>query len=1016
MQHLEGLNPAQKEAVTTTEGPVLIVAGAGSGKTRVITHRIAHIVSQGIEPANILAVTFTNKAAKEMRERAMKLLSNDFATGSTPFISTFHALGVFLLRSHYKELDIPKHFTIFDRDDSKKAVKQALKKKGLDPKEYDPGKILNSISKQKGDSITVEEFTANASSYYEELIADIWNEYERILQKNRTFDFDDLLLKSVSFLRKHKDIREKYHGIWKYVHVDEYQDTNQVQYDLIKLLTNTDNNICVVGDGDQCLIKGTKVTLAEGKTINIEKIKKDDLVMSNYGSGDFRPARVTSVLKKKTNSTLVRIHTSKGRTIESTPEHIHFAGYRLGDTPQSYVTYLMYKKSIGWRLGVSQIYTNGGKNTIAGFAQRSNQEHADALWIVGTYTTPNEARVHEYTLSLQYKIPTLPFVARKGGSTNGYVHDQKIINKIFSSFNTDQGAKKLLKSLGLLEKYPHHRPQSHNSNRRNIIITLCGDRRGSTPMHRMSMVGNDVLGKKILTSIGLSVRPAKKGSKSWRVESSYGNYEDVLGIAERINKAFPEASIIQNARLEKNKKDARNKNSLSFMPAGSIVPGMVLFNDKGGYDIVKKVEVTKKSPQTVYDLNIEKTHNYIANGIVTHNCIYSWRGASIRNILTFGEDFSDTKTILLEENYRSTKNILGAANEIIKKNNNRVDKKLFTQNDVGEKIECIEGWSEGNEAEKVAQKIKELLANGTNPNEIVMLYRANFQSRVLEESLLRAGISYQLLGTKFFDRKEVKDTLSFIRAALNPDNLVDIARIINTPVRGIGKVTIAKVINGEEETLTGRARESVQKFRTILQKIHSESTNMLPSELVRFTFKVSGLEESFKSQGEDGIERFENVQELVSLATRYDTYPEEDRIGEFLSDVALASDQDELMKDGGEAVKMMTVHASKGLEFDTVFITGLEEGLFPHEGMGDAKTDDEEERRLFYVAVTRARKKIFLSYANSRTIYGTTTLRAPSQFIADIGNEFLEATAPVELADIDTQRKKGISSIFDIDF
>ncbi len=647
MIHLEGLNTPQREAVTTIDGPLLVVAGAGAGKTRVITHRIAHIIANGVEPQHILAVTFTNKAAKEMRERVHALLSQDISTGSSPYVSTFHALGVYLLRANHKQLGIPLHFSIFDRDDSKKAVRTAMKRCDIDTKQYDPGKILSSISKQKGEALTAEEYSGMASNYWEEMVAEVWLVYEKIVAESKAFDFDDLLLKTLVFLRNNPDIVRRYQDHWKYIHVDEYQDTNKVQYELIKILCGDHNNICVVGDADQT--------------------------------------------------------------------------------------------------------------------------------------------------------------------------------------------------------------------------------------------------------------------------------------------------------------------------------------------------------------------------------IYTWRGANISNILSFEKDFAGAKVVLLEENYRSTQNILQAANDIITKNTARIDKKLFTQNTEGNKIQLIEGWNESNEAEKVANRIQQLIQSGVTPKEIAILYRANFQSRALEEALLRERISYQLVGTKFFERKEVKDMLSYIRAALNPDNLTDISRIINVPARGVGKVTLAKVLEGKQSELSGKARDNVSSFFSILRRIKEQSSLLKPSDLVKFTLKNSGIETFLKDQGEDGLERLENIQELASVASRYDALPPEEGIGELLTDAALATDQDNISS-ADNSVKLMTVHASKGLEFDYVFIAGLEEGLFPHERLDDSGVDSEEERRLFYVALTRARKQVFLSFATMRTVFGSTDMRAPSQFIADIDESLIEPEEVLVNEDVDARRKRGIDAIFDIDF
>ncbi|MCI5108686.1 MAG: UvrD-helicase domain-containing protein [Candidatus Pacebacteria bacterium] len=1002
------LNERQKEAVSHIEGPLLVVAGAGAGKTRVITERIANIIRSGVNPYNILAVTFTNKAAKEMKDRVYKRIP----TESSPFIATFHSLGVFLLKNHHKELNIPRHFSIFDRDDSKKAIREAMKRRGYDVKQYDPGKILGNISRQKGEALTQEEFSGIASSYWEELVSDVWSEYQKILKESKAYDFDDLLLETLLLLKRDKEILDYYQNIWKYIHVDEYQDTNKVQYELIKLLADEHKNICAVGDADQCLDKRTKISMADGKSKTMDKIKEGDQVLSSFGSGDIRESTVKKVHKRKSSKELIEIKTEDRKSLVSTPNHIHFAGYRLGISKQYHFTYLMYKKGKGYRLGISQMYTKGQARKMVGFVQRNNHEHADKLWIIGTHTDEVSSRIMEYTTSLKYRIPTIPFIARKHTRENrggGYVQDQKVIDKIYNSIDTESGAAALLRELGLSKDYPHHQPQTAVNRRRNIVITLCADNRGGSSMHKLSLIGQDKEGKKILNSLGLKTRSGTRNPKSWRYETLNKNYGEILKKCQELKKRLPDANVVEIARLGKSEKDRTVKCSLPFLPAASVRPGMVLFNQKSGYSIVKSVRKIKSKDSFVYDLDIDKTNNYIANGIITHNSIYSWRGAKVENIMSFERDFRDTTVILLEENYRSTQNILGAANNVIKKNNNRIEKNLFTSNKEGERLEIIEGWNEANEAERIAEKVKELLREKVSPKEIAILYRANFQSRALEEAFLRENISYQLVGTKFFERKEIKDMLSFIKAALNPDSVVDISRVINTPARGVGKVTLAKVIDGKRDELKGKTKEKVDEFYKILSKIYEKAGKVKMSDFIKHTLKVSGLQEQLSNDGDDGLERLENIYELASLASRYDKLDPEEALDNFLSDAALATDQDNISSD--ESVKLMTVHASKGLEFDYVFITGLEEGLFPHERLDDKDTDNEEERRLFYVAITRARNKVFLSYAHSRTVFGSSDLRIPSEFIGDIDPSFIEESI-VEEDDLSDRRRKGIDAIF----
>lgn len=618
---LENLNPQQQKAVVSTEGPILILAGAGAGKTKTITERIRHLVHKGVAPSTILAITFTNKAAKEMRERIEKGWRDD----GRPFVSTFHSLGVHILREQSAKVGIKKHFAIFDRDDSKKAVREALLAIGLDPKTHDPAHLMSVISKEKGGGGNTRDYGENGGrGYFAGVVAQVWPEYEKILTRDNALDFDDLLVKTMHLLKNDQAVRQFYQNIWQYIHIDEYQDTNRVQYEISRMLVGENQNICVVGDIDQN--------------------------------------------------------------------------------------------------------------------------------------------------------------------------------------------------------------------------------------------------------------------------------------------------------------------------------------------------------------------------------IYSWRGADIKNILDFEKDYPEAEVITLEENYRSTKTILEAANAVIEKNKIRRKKNLFTTNSEGEKIGLFGGFDEISEAEFIANKAKEFIKNGHSPGEIAVLYRANFQSRVLEEAFMSRSIPYQLLGTRFFERKEVKDIVSYLRAALNPDSFSDLKRIINAPTRGIGKTTVLKIFSGEESSLPPIMKTKLANFRTLLKEIEKVSKEKKPSETISFIIKASGLENEWKEGGDENRARLENAYELSNFASRYDSEVPEEGVLNFLADAALQSDQDE-MRSEEQAVRLMTVHASKGLEFDVVFIAGLEDGLFPHQRINDeniSPEDREEERRLFYVALTRARKKVFLSYTETRTIFGRKQVNIPSGFIFDIPETLVE--------------------------
>ncbi len=640
MNYLEELNERQREAALHRDGPLLIIAGAGAGKTKTITHRIAHLVEEGIAGHQILAVTFTNKAAGEMRERVHNLLSGalrpfDGTHGrpeefegrqaqGKPMVVTFHSLGVRLLREFAAYAGISRSFVIWDRDDSQRALKKILE--ALD-ESAPPRAVLSRISREKGKGVSAREFTDSAKDFRERSLARIWGAYEKALAEEAALDFDDLLLRTLALLRDAPEVLSLLRNRWRYITIDEYQDTNGVQYEIARLLAGDQKNICVVGDIDQN--------------------------------------------------------------------------------------------------------------------------------------------------------------------------------------------------------------------------------------------------------------------------------------------------------------------------------------------------------------------------------IYSWRGADLEHLLQFEQAFPGAKVVTLEQNYRSTRTILAAANGIIEKNFRRTPKNLFTENDTGAPIVLYPSRNEIDEAWFVAEMSSRLIAHGTRPGNIAVLYRENFQSRVLEEAMLASGIPYRVLGTRFFERKEVKDVISYLRAALNPKSRVDLMRIVGVPARGIGKVTLEKMIAGLDAQLPPAGRGKVAAFRTTLEAIR-KGIEMLPtSEAVRYAIETSSMEKMLKDGGDEGKERLGNVRELVNFAARFDDHQPPEGVERLIEEAALQSEQDSL-EERENAISLMTVHASKGLEFDAVFITGLEQGLFPSTREGDTTRDPEEERRLFYVALTRARKRLFLSHARERMRWGNREFTLRSEFIGDIDARLVTAPEALE--------------------
>jgi DNA helicase-2/ATP-dependent DNA helicase PcrA len=415
-----------------------------------------------------------------------------------------------------------------------------------------------------------------------------------------------------------------------------------------------------------------------------------------------------------------------------------------------------------------------------------------------------------------------------------------------------------------------------------------------------------------------------------------------------------------------------------------------LLQNRWSHITIDEYQDTNKSQYEIARWLAADRKNICVVGDIDQN-IYSWRGADIAHLMEFEVTYPNAKVVTLEQNYRSTRTILSAANSVIEKNKNRKPKVLYTDNSIGEPIVLFGGKNEMDEAWFIAQNAALLIEQGIKPSEIAVLYRENFMSRVLEEAMMHNSVPYRVLGTRFFERKEVKDVLSYLRAAMNPQSKVDLTRIIASPPRGIGKVTLDKMVEGKEAELTGATALKVAQFRKVLAGIQTAIATLPASEAVRFALESSGLEASFHKT-EEGRERLENVRELVNFATRYDFEQPPMGVEKLLEEAALQSDQDEL-EEKQDAVSLMTIHASKGLEFDAVFVTGLEQGLFPSIRQGDSTRDEEEERRLFYVALTRARKQLFLSYAAERMKYGSREYAIPSEFIDDIDARLLKTVA-----------------------
>jgi DNA helicase-2/ATP-dependent DNA helicase PcrA len=1004
-RYLANLNPAQREAVLATEGPLLVIAGAGSGKTRVLTHRVAHLISAiGVKPNEILAITFTNKAAGEMRDRLTAMLG---PVARAIWILTFHAACGRILRSEAERLGYRSNFTIYDSADQVRLVKQVLEELEKDPKRFVPRGVHAQISNAKNQLITPQLYAEQLSSFYEQTVAEVYDRYQRKLAASNAVDFDDLLMLTVQVLENFPDARAKWQKAFRYVLVDEYQDTNHAQYRLLQLLAETHHNLCAVGDPDQCLVAGTSVTMADGTTKPIQEVRAGDEVLSGLGSGRFGPARVTRV-RESAAATGVAIETAAGRRIISTPEHMHFAGFKPGRTPQLHMTYLMWKREVGFRIGVSRTYMVGRQaRNLAGPAFRMNQEHADATWVISVHSSEADARIDETLLSLRYALPTLPFVARPSGAARGVVGSQEALNRIFGELDTEAGGRGLLDDFGLSFEHPHFTAATTTAGsrtRRRLTVALCGDGRGERPLHRISLFGYDDEGREALEGIGLSLRPAHHGSSGWRFEIASADLPLLARTISDIQAVLP-VSVRYTARLGLSQAGAgKERNSLPFMPAAAIRPGMVMVDERGEYDVVERVErVVLDAP--VYDLDVERTHNFVANGLLTHNSIYAFRGADIRNILEFERDFPETRTIALEQNYRSTNAILEAANAVIDHNSERKPKRLWSELGEGDPVRVIEVEDEQAEARYVAAQIAGLVEEGYAGSEIAVFYRMNAQSRVLEQTLRLHQIGYQVIGgPRFYERAEVKDATAYLQVLDNTDDAVSLMRIANRPKRGIGDTTISRLVayaeahgislfdalaRPVEAGLGTAAVKAVTGLKNLLDSLRAAALELEVPELLQEVLERSGTLEAYEAERTiEARGRIENLEAFVDGARQYTQEAEEPTLSGFLQEISLYSDQDALAGEQSN-VTLMTIHNAKGLEFRAVFVVGVEEEIFPS-ARSIEEQGVEEERRLFYVGLTRAEERLTLTHASSRMLWGRTTAHLPSRFLDELPDRHVE--------------------------
>ncbi|GFR36081.1 hypothetical protein TCEA9_18930 [Thermobrachium celere] len=1004
MLDLSVLNREQREAVETLEGPLLILAGAGSGKTRVLTYRIANLIENGVYPGNILAITFTNKAAQEMKERIIQLVGDD---AKNIWISTFHSACVRILRQDIDKIGYNKDFVIYDDGDQEKIVKECLKELNIDEKAMPPKDILSKIGSLKNELMDAETYYSRyGMDFKTRNLANIYKLYQKKLKKNNALDFDDIIMLTVKLFKQNQDVLNYYRRKFRYILVDEYQDTNRAQYEFVNILAKEHRNLCVVGDDDQCLLEGQMVLTSNGYK-NIEQINENESVICAAGNGQIGEGNVSKVMKKEYDGVVVKVTTKGGRVIKATPNHLTFAN--LNFSSEYHIVYLMYKKGKGYRIGQTKGSRTRDEKIVNGMLVRINQEHGDKMWILKVCKDKKEATYYEQYFSIKYGIPTVVFhtLGRNMAMT------QQQVDMLYKEIDTYTRAEKLMKENLLFEEYPHHMPNAviRGGTVRKIINLnfFSGYRyyKDGYYGHRISLntSGEDV--KQKFISKGFCVRDGQRNT--WRIETERKVYDDAEDFVKRLQQTDGDFEILRRAKLTENE-------SLRFMPFSHLRPTMsiaVFENGKIVEDIVESVEFEHYKGY-VYDLSVEYYRQYICNDVVVHNSIYGWRGADIRNILEFEKDFPEVKIIKLEQNYRCTKKILDAANYVIQNNEKRKQKRLWTQNEHGENIKFYKAETGEQEAVFIVQEIKRLVQEGRSLSDFAVLYRTNAMSRILEEAFVTSSVPYRVVGgLKFYDRKEIKDILAYLKVINNPLDSISLERIINVPRRGIGQTTIDRVkeyANEKDislytallevnniEGINKRAAGAIEKFISQMNYFIVTKDRMTVSNLINEVLDTTGyIRELLEDNSKESQDRIENLNEFKSAAVEFEEQSEDKSLAAFLERIALVSDQDQI--ENADAVTLMTLHTAKGLEFNIVFIAGMEEGIFPHFSAKDDNDELEEERRLCYVGITRAKKQLYLTCAQSRLMYGRTMFNSVSSFIEEIPEHLVDDITPKKMS------------------
>jgi DNA helicase-2/ATP-dependent DNA helicase PcrA len=1064
------------------------VAGAGTGKTTVITERINYLITQkNIGPEEILALTFTEKAAAEMAERVDKALPLGYVD---LWISTFHAFAERILKEHGLEIGLTTDFKLLNQTEAWLLVRNNLDKFELDYYRPlgNPNKFIHALlkhfSKAKDEMVEPADYLKYAESYRLdndlrkdeeaasevrrlEEVAGAYHVYQQLLLNNDFLDFGDLINYCHQLFIKRPKILKQYQKQFKYILVDEFQDTNFAQYQLIKLLSEVNQNITVVGDDDQCLPPASKVFTPQGYK-KIKDFKKGDKILTAVGKGHIGVSKVSQVLKNTKPVKLLTITTKKGYQVKVTDNHKMFCHVPSAAKAGNYFyVYLMFRQGLGWRLGITRNLS----------WRLSLERSADKILGLKACNSEQEARYFEQLFSLKYSIPTVCFKARGNCSFKendlkrlyGQLDVESGVIKLAQDLNIDlteshvtltgvtRGKKERIK-INLEICHRNHRSKEHVKNRKEII-------QNNSVQHLVYLQTSNKKIIEILENSGFKLTKARLGKRFRMVSSDLVNLGKIVKKLESLT-----GGIVEN----KAKIGRLNYQTLPsvVLPAKNLLLGHYLpVKNKNEifYDEIIAIKAESKKMK-VYDLEVEKTHNFIAEGVVVHNSIYKFRGASISNILEFKKDYPKTEEVYLTANYRTKQNILDSAYKFIQFNNpNRLEVQLRAKNEErGAKVKKLskelksalsgQGIVEHlhlptaeAEVAAVVNKIGELGKKENDWNNFAILVRANNQARPFTEGLERAGIPYQFVASKgLYAKPVILNLVAFLKLLDDYHESDAMYRYLTMPVFKLEQSEIIKITHlayKKRWTLFETARQArallkleQQSFQELdravglLEKYISQTKHEKTSRIIFDFLNESGFLKHVDSLSElDKRQQFSYLGQFYKRIKAFEEVNEDTTVKNFLRQLGLeleSGEQGDIQplseEEGPEMVKVMTVHGAKGLEFKYVFLVNLVDLRFPttersepielpdqlvKEIIPEGDIHLQEERRLFYVAITRAKEGVFFTSAED---YGGVRKKKISVFLKDLGfkqpekskaavKEKLESVEKVEIKD---QRSK----------